>query len=100
MKIVMSKYYGLAAKRVGVVLFVYLFDPADPCSYSLPVSAAPAVPFVIPLLLAFSAASWLLVVCPPSAIFWSLESLLTAVGSCCFIFACDIVSFSLYFLVV
>jgi predicted CoA-binding protein len=38
---------------------IYLFDPAAPCSYSLPVSAAPAVPFVIPLRLAFSAASWL-----------------------------------------
>ena len=35
----------------------YLFAPAAPCSYSLPVSAAPAVPFVIPLLLAFSVGS-------------------------------------------
>src|SRR5918994_5786178 len=35
----------------------YLFVPAAPCSYSSPVSAAPAVPLVIPLLLAFSLAS-------------------------------------------
>src|ERR671933_1442797 len=96
MNIVMAKYYGLTAKRVRVFLFIYLFDPADPCSYSLPVSAAPAVPFVMPLLRAFSAASWLLPVCPPSAIFWSLGSLLTAVGSCCFILAGDIGSFSSY----
>jgi hypothetical protein len=36
---------------------VYLFDPAAPCSYWSPVSAAPAVPFAIPLLLAISRAS-------------------------------------------
>src|SRR5919198_5200818 len=75
---------------------LYLFAPAAPCSYSLPVSAAPAVPFVIPRLLPFSAASWLLVpVCPDSEIF-SLISLFTAVGSCSFIFAGVIGSFSLY----
>src|SRR5919202_4559994 len=80
-----------------VAVFIYLFDPAAPCSYSLPVSAAPAVPFVIPLRLAFSAASFALVLCfPGSTIFSSLGSLLTAVGSCSFILAGVIGSFSLY----
>ena len=36
---------------------VYLFDPAAPCSYSLPVSDAPAVPLAMPFFLAISAAS-------------------------------------------
>src|SRR5919202_387659 len=77
------------------LITTYLLDPAAPCSYSLPVSAAPAVPFVIPLRLAFSAASWLFLVWPGSEIF-SLISLFTAVGSCSFIFEGVIGSFSLY----
>jgi len=40
-----------------VILCSYLFDPAITRSYSVPASAAPAVPFVMPLLLAFSAAT-------------------------------------------
>jgi hypothetical protein len=37
--------------------YIYLLLPADPCSYSLPVFPVPAVPFVMPLLLALSLAS-------------------------------------------
>src|SRR5919112_3696903 len=78
------------------ILLTYLFAPAAPCSYSLPVSAAPAVPLAIPFFLAISAASSGLVpVCPVSVIF-SVISLFTAVGSCSFIFAGVIGSFSLY----
>jgi hypothetical protein len=67
-------------------VIIYLFDRAAPCSYSLPVSAAPAVPFAVPLLLAHSfAASGLGTSFPPSVIF-SVISLCTAVGSCSFSF--------------
>src|ERR671918_514553 len=77
-------------------LLLYLFAPAAPCSDLEPVSAAPAVPLAIPFFLAISAASSGLVpVCPGSVIF-SVISLLTAVGSCSFIFAGVIGSFSLY----
>src|SRR5215212_6163478 len=86
-------------RRVNIkilIFFSYLFAPAAPCSYSLPVSSAPAVPLVMPLLLAFSLASSELVpVCPGSVIF-SVISLFTAVGSCSFSFAGVIASFSLY----
>jgi hypothetical protein len=59
------------AKILNFILFTYLFDPAAPCSYSLPVSPAPAVPLVMPLFLAFSLASSVLVppCCPGSTIF-------------------------------
>src|SRR5215211_7700652 len=78
-------------------LFVLLaYVPAAPCSYSLPVSAAPVVPLAMPFFLAIStASSGLVLVCPGSVIF-SLISLLTAVGSCSLIFAGVIGSFSLY----
>src|SRR5918911_391034 len=79
-------------------LLLYLFDPAAPCSDLEPVSAAPAVPLAIPFFLAISLASSGLVpppVCPGSTIF-SVISLLTAVGSCSFIFAGVIGSLSLY----
>src|SRR5215216_6023935 len=81
-----------------LIFFSYLFAPAAPCSYSLPVSSAPAVPLVMPLLLAFSLASSGLVppCCPGSTIFCSLGSLFTAVGSCSFILAGVIGSLSLY----
>jgi hypothetical protein len=62
-------------------VFIYLFDPVAPCSYSLPVSAAPAAPFAIPLLVAHSfSASGFGTSFPPSVIF-SVTSLCTAVGS-------------------
>jgi hypothetical protein len=49
-----------------------LFDPAASCSYSLPVSAAPTVPFATPLLLARSVGdSGLDTSVPPSVIFQS-----------------------------
>jgi hypothetical protein len=65
----------------------YLLVPAESCSYSSPVSSAPAVPFAIPLLLALSlASSGFVPTCPGSVIF-SVISLFTAVGSCSFIFA-------------
>src|SRR5215211_5827460 len=88
-------------RRVNIkilIFFSYLFAPAAPCSYSLPVSSAPAVPLVMPLLLAFSLASSGLVppCCPGSTIFCSLGSLFTAVGSCSFILAGVIGSLSLY----
>src|SRR5918992_5132055 len=95
----LGKRKSLRILRVAIRrFFVYfLFDPAAPCSYSLPVSAAPAVPLAIPFFLAISAASSGFVpVCPGSTIFWSPESLLTAVGSCSFIFAGVMGSFSLY----
>src|SRR5919198_6067097 len=75
---------------------LYLFAPAAPCSYSLPVSAAPAVPFVIPLLLAFSLASSGFTPVLPGSVIFSVISLFTAVGSCSFSFAGVIGSFSLY----
>src|SRR5215208_4656970 len=76
--------------------FNYLFAPAAPCSYSLPVSAAPAVPLAIPFFLAISAASSGLVPVCPGSVILSVISLLTAVGSCSFIFAGVMGSFSLY----
>src|SRR5918999_115413 len=94
----LGKRKSLRILKVAIRRFFvyYLFDPAAPCSYSLPVSAAPAVPLAIPFFLAISAASSGFVpVCPGSVIF-SLISLLTAVGSCSFIFAGVIGSFSLY----
>jgi hypothetical protein len=82
--------------RVIFYLFTYLFVPAAPCSSLLPVFAAPAVPLAISFFLAISAAySGFGPTCPGSTIF-SLISLSTAVGSCSFIFAGVIGSFSLY----
>src|ERR671918_163776 len=78
------------------ILLTYLFAPAAPCSYSLPVSAAPAVPLAIPFFLAISAASSELVPVCPGSVILSVISLLTAVGSCSFSFAGVIASFSLY----
>src|SRR5215212_6144563 len=78
------------------ILLTYLFAPAAPCSYSLPVSAAPAVPLAIPFFLAISAASSGLVPVCPGSVILSVISLLTAVGSCSFSFAGVIASFSLY----
>src|SRR5919109_2202107 len=78
------------------LLLVYLFAPAAPCSYSLPVSAAPAVPLAIPFFLAISAASSGLVPGCPGSVIFSVISLFTAVGSCSFSFAGVMGSFSLY----
>src|SRR5213080_2605958 len=74
----------------------YLFVPAAPCSYSSPVSAAPAVPLAIPLLLAISFAASGFGTSFPDSTILSVISLFTAVGSCSFIFAGVIGSFSLY----
>ena len=50
-------HHSIKRKIIESSSMHYLFAPAAPCSYSLPVSAAPAVPFVMPLLLAFSVGS-------------------------------------------
>src|SRR5918999_508750 len=94
----LGKRKSLRILRVAIRrFFVYfLFDPAAPCSYSLPVSAAPAVPLAIPFFLAISAASSGFVPVCPGSVNFSLISLLTAVGSCSFIFAGVIGSLSLY----
>src|SRR5215216_7713312 len=76
--------------------FIYLSVPAEPCSNSLPVSDAPAVPLAIPFFLASSAASFVSVPCLPGSTIFSVISLFTAVGSCSLIFAGVIGSFSLY----
>jgi hypothetical protein len=63
-------------------IIIYLFDPVPPCSYSLPVSAAPAVPFAIPLVLAQSFSASGFGTSFPSCVILSVMSLFTAVGSC------------------
>src|ERR671932_1848324 len=79
-----------------VTAIYYLFVPAAPCSYSVPVSADPAVPFAIPLLLALSCAASGFGTSFPDSTICSVISLFTAVGSCSFILAGVIGSFSLY----
>src|SRR5919198_3524299 len=94
-----ERYYPLSSFYCIIVITLcryYSFVPAAPCSYLLPVSVAPAVPLAIPFFLAISfASSGLAASCPGSTIF-SVISLFTAVGSCSFIFAGVIGSFSLY----
>src|SRR5919202_2725987 len=79
-----------------VTAIYYLFAPAAPCSYSLPVSADPAVPFAIPLLLALSFAASGFGTSFPDSTICSVISLFTSVGSCSLILAGVIGSFSLY----
>src|ERR671926_433503 len=78
------------------VYYLLLIVPAAPCSYSVPVSADPAVPFAIPLLLALSCAASGFGTSFPDSTICSVISLFTAVGSCSFILAGVIGSFSLY----
>src|SRR5919204_1805004 len=94
-----ERYYPLFSFYCIIVITLcryYSFVPAAPCSYSLPVSVAPAVPLAIPFFLAISLASSGLVACCPGSTIFSLISLFTAVGSCSFIFAGVIGSFSSY----